>query len=115
MFSGARVWRCWASGDCRHALPGGALARSEATGRSATGRCCSTRSRFLVVGTQLLSLGVLAELVTAYNIRAEDTYSMAETIPAPASDPQDPIPGSDMTALPPHELNSIDPQRRLQT
>ena len=29
-----------------HALPGGALARSEPTGRSATGRCCSTRSRF---------------------------------------------------------------------
>jgi glycosyltransferase involved in cell wall biosynthesis len=36
----------------------------------------------LVVGTQLLSLGILAELVTAYNIRAEDTYSVAETIPA---------------------------------
>ena len=31
---------------------------------------------------QLLSLGILAELVTAYNIRAEDTYSVAETIPA---------------------------------
>jgi len=36
----------------------------------------------LVVGTQLLSLGVLAELVTAYNIHAEDTYSVAEKIPA---------------------------------
>jgi hypothetical protein len=36
----------------------------------------------LVVGVQLLSLGVLAELVTAYNIRAEDTYSIAETIEA---------------------------------
>jgi hypothetical protein len=35
----------------------------------------------LVVGAQLVSLGVLAELVTAYNIRAEDTYSIAETIP----------------------------------
>ena len=65
-----------------HALSGRALARSDATGRSASGRCCSTRSRFLVVGVQLLSLGVLAELVTAYNIRAEDTYSVAETIPA---------------------------------
>jgi len=32
------------------------------------------------VGTQLLSLGVLAELVTSYNIRAEDTYSVAETL-----------------------------------
>lgn len=37
----------------------------------------------LVVGTQLLSLGILAELVTSYNIRAEDTFSVAETIPAP--------------------------------
>jgi glycosyltransferase involved in cell wall biosynthesis len=35
---------------------------------------------FLFVGVQLLSLGVLAELVTAYNIRAEDTYSIAETL-----------------------------------
>ncbi|WP_169980172.1 glycosyltransferase family 2 protein [Tautonia rosea] len=34
----------------------------------------------LVVGTQLVSLGVLAELVTSYNLRAEDTYSVAETI-----------------------------------
>jgi glycosyltransferase involved in cell wall biosynthesis len=41
-----------------------------------------------VFGAQLLSLGVLAELVTAYNIRAEDTYSVAETIPAPSSDMQ---------------------------
>jgi hypothetical protein len=35
----------------------------------------------LLVGVQLLSLGILAELVTAYNIRAEDTYSIAESIP----------------------------------
>ena len=35
-----------------------------ATGRSATGRCCSTRRALLGVGTQLLSLGILAELVT---------------------------------------------------
>ena len=34
----------------------------------------------LLVGVQLFSLGILAELVTAYNIRAEDTYSIAETI-----------------------------------
>ena len=33
----------------------------------------------LVFGGQLLSLGILAELVTAYNIRPEDTYSIAET------------------------------------
>ena len=33
------------------------------------------------IGIQLLSLGILAELVTAYNIRPEDTYSVVETIP----------------------------------
>ncbi len=37
---------------------------------------------FLLVGTQLLSLGILGELVTAYNIRGEDTYSVSETVPA---------------------------------
>jgi glycosyltransferase involved in cell wall biosynthesis len=36
---------------------------------------------FLSVGIQLLSLGILAELVTAYNIRPEDTYSVVERIP----------------------------------
>ena len=36
----------------------------------------------LLVGVQLLTLGILAELVTAYNIRAEDTFSIAETIPS---------------------------------
>ena len=34
----------------------------------------------LGVGTQLLCLGVLAELITSYNLRAEDTYSVAEAI-----------------------------------
>ncbi len=34
----------------------------------------------LGVGAQFLSLGVLAELVTFYNIRPRDTYSVAETI-----------------------------------
>ncbi len=34
----------------------------------------------LGVGTQLVSLGILAELVTSYNIRAGDTYSIAETV-----------------------------------
>ena len=37
-------------------------------------------SALLVVGMQLVSLGILAEHVTAYNIRAEDTYSIAETL-----------------------------------
>jgi glycosyltransferase involved in cell wall biosynthesis len=35
------------------------------------------------VGTQLVCLGILAELVTSYNIRAEDTYSIAETLERP--------------------------------
>jgi len=34
----------------------------------------------LVVGVQLFSLGILAELVTAYGIREADTHSVAETI-----------------------------------
>lgn len=34
----------------------------------------------LSVGTQLIVLGVLAELVTSYNLRAEDTYSVAERV-----------------------------------
>ena len=37
---------------------------------------------FVSIGIQLLSLGILAELVTAYNIRSEDTYSVVETIPS---------------------------------
>ncbi len=36
----------------------------------------------LIVGVQLLSLGILAELVTAYSIRSEETYSIAETTQA---------------------------------
>jgi glycosyltransferase involved in cell wall biosynthesis len=34
----------------------------------------------LGVGTQLMSLGILAELVTSYNLQANDTYSIAETV-----------------------------------
>ena len=34
----------------------------------------------LIVGVQLFSLGILAELVTAYGIRKADTFSVAETI-----------------------------------
>ncbi len=37
---------------------------------------------FATIGIQLLSLGILAELVTAYNIRPEDTYSVVERLPA---------------------------------
>jgi glycosyltransferase involved in cell wall biosynthesis len=39
----------------------------------------------LLVGLQLVSVGILAELVTAYNIRAEDVYSIAERLPATLS------------------------------
>ena len=38
------------------------------------------------LGTQLICLGVLAELVTSYNIQARDTYSIAETL---GPDPND--------------------------
>ena len=47
----------------------------------------------LVVGTQLLSLGVLAELVTSYNIHADDTYSIAETLDSPAPAEESPRDG----------------------
>lgn len=40
----------------------------------------SYSATLLGVGTQLLSLGILAELVTAYNIREADTFSVAETL-----------------------------------
>ncbi len=39
----------------------------------------------LLVGLQLVTLGILAELVTSYNIRTEDVYSVAERIPSAAS------------------------------
>jgi glycosyltransferase involved in cell wall biosynthesis len=39
----------------------------------------------LIVGVQLLSLGILAELVTSYNIRPEETYSIAETVGSPSA------------------------------
>ncbi len=40
-------------------------------------------STMLGVGTQLLSLGILAELVTAFQIRSVDTFSVAETLNEP--------------------------------
>lgn len=45
----------------------------------------------LVVGVQLVSTGVLAELVTSYNIREHDTYSIAERVGRPP-DPVTPNP-----------------------
>jgi glycosyltransferase involved in cell wall biosynthesis len=46
----------------------------------------------LGVGTQLMSLGILAELVTSYNIQAKDTYSIAETVgpAAPVAETMEP-------------------------
>ena len=42
----------------------------------------------LGVGAQILSLGILAELVTSYNLRPGDTYSVAETLePPPPREP----------------------------
>jgi glycosyltransferase involved in cell wall biosynthesis len=55
---------------------------------------------FVSVGIQLLSLGILAELVTAYNIRPEDTYSVVEQLPAR----EDPAPVADEPPVPREEL-----------
>jgi glycosyltransferase involved in cell wall biosynthesis len=51
----------------------------------------------LSVGTQLVCLGILAELITAYNIRAEDTYSIAERLD-PRDAPEPPAPTLDTPA-----------------
>ncbi len=39
-----------------------------------------------LVGLQLVTMGIVAELVTAYNIRTEDLYSIAQRIPAREGD-----------------------------
>jgi glycosyltransferase involved in cell wall biosynthesis len=52
----------------------------------------------LLVGLQLVTMGILAELVTAYNIRTEDVYSIAERIPA--SEPDD-LSSAQAHSLPP--------------
>ncbi len=56
---------------------------------------------FLSIGIQLLSLGILAELVTAYNIRPEDTYSVVESIPTR----EDPTPAVDEKPGPREDLS----------
>lgn len=43
----------------------------------------------LGVGVQLLSLGVLAELVTAYSLRPSDTYSVAERVESKSEESPD--------------------------
>jgi glycosyltransferase involved in cell wall biosynthesis len=49
----------------------------------------------LGVGTQLICLGILAELVTSYNIRAGDTYSIAETLGPRAGAPAETPPNDE--------------------
>ena len=44
----------------------------------------------VLIGLQLVTLGILAELVTAYNIRTEDVYSISERIPSSSSRPEPP-------------------------
>ena len=46
---------------------------------------------FLGVGAQMLTLGVLAELVTSYNLRPKDTYSVAEQIGLKDEEPRDAV------------------------
>jgi hypothetical protein len=43
----------------------------------------------LGVGTQFVVLGLVAELVTSYNLRADDTHSVAERLGTPAPDAPD--------------------------
>jgi hypothetical protein len=43
----------------------------------------------LGIGAQMLTLGVLAELVTFYNLRPKDTYSVAERIGPREEEPRD--------------------------
>ncbi len=51
----------------------------------------SYSATLLGVGTQFVCLGILAELVTSYNIRETDTFSVAETL-EPAAAPGPPTP-----------------------
>ncbi|MEX0979295.1 MAG: hypothetical protein WDZ48_10605, partial [Pirellulales bacterium] len=41
----------------------------------------------LLLGAQLMSMGFLAELITAYQVRDADTYSIAERTPEHAEKP----------------------------
>jgi glycosyltransferase involved in cell wall biosynthesis len=41
---------------------------------------------FLIVGVQLLGVGIVAEMVTSYSIRPGDTYSIAEQVDPPDED-----------------------------
>jgi dolichol-phosphate mannosyltransferase len=58
----------------------------------------------LLLGAQMLSIGLLAELMTAYGSREEDTYSVSEQTtgpePQPPPVPQLPVPTPTMTQAP---------------
>jgi glycosyltransferase involved in cell wall biosynthesis len=43
----------------------------------------------LLLGAQVMSIGFVAELITAFNSREEDSYSIVEQTPAPGSTPHD--------------------------
>ncbi len=62
------------------------------------------------VGTQLICLGILAELVTSYNIQARDTFSIAETLGPNVTVPDGPSPG-----LPAATPNEEAPDGRSRT
>ncbi len=54
----------------------------------------SYSATLLGVGTQLFSLGILAELVTAFNIRKADTFSVLETVDHRSQPPSDEHPSN---------------------
>jgi hypothetical protein len=58
----------------------------------------------LLLGAQMLSIGLLAELMTAYGSREEDTYSVSEQTtapePQPPPAPQLPVPTPTITQAP---------------
>src|SRR5207302_93393 len=69
----------------------------------------------LLLGAQMMSIGFLAELITAYQGRDEDSYSISEQIGrGPWTGPRDPPPATTQSpALPPaHALPPVPPASR---
>ncbi len=65
------------------------------------------------IGVQLLSLGILAELVTAYNIRPEDTYSVVEKIPSREGEALS-KPGQTSALHPDRGPDGVSPSQRIR-